>query len=105
MATPNLPIFTPMPLVRRAESFDDHRWLFELKFDGFRALAHVLGGKPRLVSRNGRDYGVVRHLESPDVLPDEVYDLFDTPDVVRHARFHRRGHAQRGMNARESCRT
>jgi hypothetical protein len=33
MAMPNLPIFTPMPLVRRAEPFDDHRWLSELKFD------------------------------------------------------------------------
>jgi len=45
-----------MPLVQRREPFDDPRWIFELKYDGFRALAYVLGGKPRLVSRNGRDF-------------------------------------------------
>ena len=39
-----------MPLVQRREPFDDHHWIFELKYDGFRALAHVLGGKPRLPS-------------------------------------------------------
>src|SRR5438552_12216336 len=57
MVTPQLPGFAPMPLVQRREAFDDHRWIFEVKFDGFRALAYVLGGKPRLVSRNGLDYG------------------------------------------------
>ena len=51
-----LPIFTPMPLVRRPEPFDDRRWLFELKYDGYRALAHVFGKKPQLVSRGGRRY-------------------------------------------------
>jgi bifunctional non-homologous end joining protein LigD len=56
MPPPRLPIFAPMPLVQRREAFDDTRWIFELKYDGFRALAYVLGGKPRLVSRNGRDF-------------------------------------------------
>jgi ATP-dependent DNA ligase len=35
--------FAPMPLERRREAFDDPRWIFELKYDGFRALAYVLG--------------------------------------------------------------
>ena len=56
MPLPNLPTFAPMPLVQRREPFDDPRWIFELKYDGFRAFAYVLGGKPRLVSRNGRDF-------------------------------------------------
>jgi bifunctional non-homologous end joining protein LigD len=51
-----LPIFAPMPLARRADPFDDRRWIFELKYDGYRALAHVFGRKPQLVSRNGRRY-------------------------------------------------
>ena len=45
-----------MPLVRRRDAFDDLEWLFELKYDGFRALAFVTGGKTRLVSRNGHDF-------------------------------------------------
>src|SRR5690348_8428301 len=56
MPPPRLPIFAPMPLVQRREAFDDPRWIFELKYDGFRALTRVLRGKPRLVSRNGRDF-------------------------------------------------
>jgi len=30
-----------MPLARLAEPFDHPEWLFELKYDGFRALAHI----------------------------------------------------------------
>ncbi|HLM34872.1 MAG TPA: non-homologous end-joining DNA ligase, partial [Gaiellaceae bacterium] len=30
-------------------------WLFEVKWDGYRALAYVRGGESRLVSRNGND--------------------------------------------------
>ena len=36
-------------------------WLFEVKWDGYRAIAHVRGGECRLVSRNGNDLtGAVR---------------------------------------------
>jgi bifunctional non-homologous end joining protein LigD len=45
-------IYRPMPLVRIPEPFDHPDWLFELKHDGFRALAHVDGHHCRLVSRN-----------------------------------------------------
>ena len=45
--------FTPMPLGWRPESFDNPEWLFELKYDGFRALAIVDYGHCRLYSRNG----------------------------------------------------
>jgi ATP-dependent DNA ligase len=37
--------------VERAQPFDDSDWLFEAKFDGFRAAADTARG--RLVSRNG----------------------------------------------------
>ncbi|HEY7398436.1 MAG TPA: non-homologous end-joining DNA ligase, partial [Gaiellaceae bacterium] len=30
-------------------------WLFEVKFDGYRAVAYLSGGQARLVSRNGND--------------------------------------------------
>jgi bifunctional non-homologous end joining protein LigD len=37
------------------KAFDDPAWLFELKHDGFRALAGREGGTPRLVYRRGHD--------------------------------------------------
>src|SRR6266542_3783538 len=42
-----------MPLVRLDEPFDHRDWLFELKHDGFRALAHIDGHQCTLVSRRG----------------------------------------------------
>ncbi len=35
--------------------FTDNEWLFEIKWDGFRALAFIESGKLRLVSRNDND--------------------------------------------------
>jgi bifunctional non-homologous end joining protein LigD len=37
------------------EPFDDPQWLFEIKWDGYRALCSVDDGKLTLVSRNGLD--------------------------------------------------
>src|SRR6266581_7900370 len=45
-----------MPLRRVREPFDDPAWLYELKLDGFRALAHVDGAYCRLVSWNGHNF-------------------------------------------------
>jgi bifunctional non-homologous end joining protein LigD len=45
-----------MPLGRRAEPFDHPDWIFELKYDGFRALAHIKSGRCQLVSRNGNPF-------------------------------------------------
>src|SRR5438034_10909474 len=43
----------PMRLSRRAEPFDSDEFIYELKIDGFRALAHVQDGRGELISRNG----------------------------------------------------
>jgi bifunctional non-homologous end joining protein LigD len=43
-----------MRLLRIPEPFDHPDWLYEVKFDGFRALAHVNGHHCQLVSRYGR---------------------------------------------------
>jgi bifunctional non-homologous end joining protein LigD len=43
-----------MPLGRRREPFDHPEWFFEVKWDGFRALAYITGGgAATLVSCNG----------------------------------------------------
>jgi bifunctional non-homologous end joining protein LigD len=44
----------PMRLTPRSEPFDSDHHLFELKVDGFRALAHVEGDQAQLISRNGK---------------------------------------------------
>jgi ATP-dependent DNA ligase len=39
-----------MPVLRLPEPFDHPDWLFEVKHDGFRALAHIDGHHCALVS-------------------------------------------------------
>jgi len=48
--------FQPMPLLKRAAPFDDPDWIYELKMDGFRALAIVEHGRAQLLSRNGHPF-------------------------------------------------
>jgi bifunctional non-homologous end joining protein LigD len=45
-----------MPLGRASEPFSHPDWLFEIKWDGFRALLHSDSEGVRLVSRNGNDF-------------------------------------------------
>jgi len=44
----------PMLATLVDEPFDRAGWLFEVKWDGYRALAEMHGGKVRLLSRNGK---------------------------------------------------
>jgi bifunctional non-homologous end joining protein LigD len=45
-----------MQLVRMNEPWNDPEWIFELKYDGFRALAFVDSRRTRLVSRKNFEY-------------------------------------------------
>ena len=49
-----LPHIAAHPLRERQKPFDDPEWLFELKYDGYRALLYIERGTGRLISRNGR---------------------------------------------------
>jgi len=50
-------ITSPMLATNVDEPFDDPEWLYELKWDGYRALAEIdREGKLELVSRNGKDF-------------------------------------------------
>jgi bifunctional non-homologous end joining protein LigD len=45
----------PMLATSVDDPFDDPEWLFEIKWDGYRAIAFIAEGKVRLVSRNQND--------------------------------------------------
>jgi bifunctional non-homologous end joining protein LigD len=45
----------PMLATSVDDPFDDPGWLFEIKWDGYRAIAFIAKGKVRLVSRNQND--------------------------------------------------
>src|SRR5579872_6054169 len=54
--------FQPLPLVKRPKPFLHSDWLFEVKHDGFRAVAYAERGSVRLVSRNGNQFASFKGL-------------------------------------------
>ena len=48
-----LPVVTPAAVLRIPQSFDHPDFLYEIKYDGFRALAYIDGHDCRLISRRG----------------------------------------------------
>ena len=90
VAIPRPPPFTPARLLRLGAPLDDKRFLFEVKYDGWRAVAHLRPGGCELVSRSGKVYRcfpkLVRTLASLNrsaVLDGEMAVLDDTgrPDL------------------------
>ena len=61
----------PMLATSVDEPFDDPEWLFEIKWDGYRAVAFITKGKVRLVSRNQND------------LTAQYPELHSLPEYVR----------------------
>jgi len=67
-----------MRLSRRLEPFDSDEYLYELKIDGFRTLAHITDGKGELISRNGNVFRgfaelatwIAEHLKVEDAVLD-----------------------------------
>ncbi len=65
-----LPKIEPVKLVQQSSPFDHDEWLFEIKHDGFRALAYIDDGKCKLVSRNNFDYK--RFADLMAVMPHDI---------------------------------
>ncbi|HEV7550458.1 MAG TPA: non-homologous end-joining DNA ligase, partial [Candidatus Angelobacter sp.] len=68
----------PMLATLVEEPFDDPQWLFEVKWDGYRAVTFVNDGRARLVSRNQNDLSgefpeIVRAMEELPVA-DAILD-------------------------------
>jgi ATP dependent DNA ligase-like protein len=58
--TTALPRVRPLALKRRAQAFDNPNWLYEIKYDGFRALLEIDDAGARLLSRNRNRF---KHLD------------------------------------------
>src|SRR2546421_9100441 len=71
--------FQPMPLLKRATAFDDPDWIYELKMDGFRALALFEHGRAQLLSRNGHPFASFSELRKQiaATLPDVNNTVLD----------------------------
>jgi len=67
-----------MPLAVLHQPFDHRDWIFQLKYDGFRALAYAENSNVRLVSRKGNVYksfpGLCRALVECLPVENEVLD-------------------------------
>ncbi len=64
----------PMLATAATKPFDDPNWLFEIKWDGYRAVAFIDDGRVRLVSRNQND------------LSTQFPELGDLPKFVKSQR-------------------
>ena len=71
-----LPKVQPVRFTARKEVFLHPNWVFELKYDGFRAIACIEDGTARLVSRNGFVY---RRFES---LCEELQKTFGKKELI-----------------------
>ncbi len=59
-----LPTFQPLPLERRPQPFPHPQWVYEIKYDGFRALTYLERGEVRLISRNANAFKSFPDLEA-----------------------------------------
>jgi ATP-dependent DNA ligase len=81
----------PVRLLERAAPFDDPNYLFELKYDGFRAVAYIEHGTTKLVSRKGNAYkrfdelctGLAGAVKAKDAIIDGEIVCLDEAGVPR----------------------
>ena len=60
----------PMPLIQQREPFDDPDWIYEIKHDGFRALAVIDQGHCRFFSR--KKHRLTGYSDLRDALVKEI---------------------------------
>ena len=90
--------FRPADLVRIPEPFDHGDFIFELKHDGFRAVAHITPKDTQLVSRRGNIYksfrplsASLRELNCDAILDGEIVVLDETGKPQFYELLRRRG--------------
>jgi bifunctional non-homologous end joining protein LigD len=76
----------PMLATLTDSPFDDPNWIYEIKWDGYRAIGAWSGTEAQLYSRNGQDfsqkyppiYEALRNIEKPVVIDGEIVVLDET---------------------------
>jgi len=71
-----LPRIEPIIPARRKEPFDHPEWLFDVKYDGFRALCFLEQWRGHFVSRNGKP------LNRFTALADELAEVLEVDEAV-----------------------
>ena len=71
-----LPRVQPIAPTWRKEPFDDPDWLFEMKYDGYRALCYVEPRRDRMISRNNNI------MTRFDPLADQVAAALEVDDAI-----------------------
>jgi bifunctional non-homologous end joining protein LigD len=71
-----LPRVQPIIPTWRKEPFDDPDWLFDFKYDGFRALCYLEQRRNRLISRNNNI------MTRFDALADQVAAALNIDDAI-----------------------
>ena len=71
-----LPRVQPIAPNWRKEPFDDPAWLFDVKYDGFRALYYIEQRRRRFISRNGN---LMRRF---DPLAEQVAAMLDVDEAI-----------------------
>lgn len=74
-----LSYYHPMLAGTQKLPFDDPDWIFEIKYDGYRAIAERNGSEIRLYSRNGVSFSnfypdILKSLSCPEIQHDFVID-------------------------------
>jgi len=59
-----LPVVHPIVPVLRSAPFNDPAWLFEPKYDGFRGLVYLTGGRCSIYSKRGNRFSRFSELEN-----------------------------------------
>jgi bifunctional non-homologous end joining protein LigD len=77
-----LPRVQPIIPTWRKEPFDDPDWLFDFKYDGFRALCYLEQTRCRLISRNGNALNRFNALGDQVALALEVDDAVIDGEVI-----------------------
>lgn len=77
------PDWSPMLATLADEPFDNEDWIFETKYDGYRALAEINKGKIRLVSRNGNTFS--KYISIEENLPTDNDVILDGEIVIEDA--------------------
>lgn len=107
-------VIHPMLATLVDEPFEDADWLYEIKFDGYRALSFISDGEFRMLSRNQNDLTaqfpelaeLPRHVRARQAIIDGEIVALDEEGRASFSLMQQRtgiGHMGRRIGSRDSC--